>query len=130
MSEQDVPSEVRQLIAERIDSVVQLEILLQLLSAPEKTWSPDQIAKQLRIDPKWADGQLAELQARGLVAQPAPGVFQYGPATPELDQAVRMLDKAYTDRRVTVISLIFSKPVDKLRSFADAFRIRKDQTDG
>ena len=33
--------------------------------------------------------------------------------------------------RVTVIGMIFSKPIDKIRSFADAFRIRKDKpTDG
>jgi len=36
---------------------------------------------------------------------------------------------SYADRRVTVIGLIFSKPVDKIRSFADAFRIRKDRSD-
>ena len=46
---------------------------------------------------------------------------------PELDQAVVRLAKDYAERRVTVITLIFSKPVDKLRTFADAFRLRKDK---
>ena len=30
---------------------------------------------------------------------------------------------------MTVINLIFSKPVDKIRTFADAFRLRKDEDD-
>jgi hypothetical protein len=30
-------------------------------------------------------------------------------------------------RRVTVINSIYSKPIDKIRTFADAFRLRKDE---
>jgi hypothetical protein len=47
--------------------------------------------------------------------------------TPALDAAVAQLAKDYAERRVSVITLIFSKPVDKLRTFADAFRLRKDK---
>ena len=48
---------------------------------------------------------------------------RYGPE-PIDDRSA--LDRAYAERRVTVINLIFSKPIDKLRSFADAFRIKKE----
>lgn len=91
--------------------------------------------RNLRIDSGWAEGQLVELAARGLLAQinddsAAERMFQYQPQTPELDRAVAGLSHEYAERRVSVISLIFSKPMDKIRSFADAFRIRKERSDG
>jgi hypothetical protein len=123
-----ISQEVRALIAERIDSLVQLEVLLLLRAAPDRPWTAAEVAQALRIDPTWATGQLGDLAARGLLASAdVPGAYRYAPATPELVRAVTQLEKDYAERRVTVITLIFSKPVDKLRSFADAFRLRKDK---
>ena len=34
---------------------------------------------------------------------------------------------AYASHRVSIIGLIFSKPTSNLKTFADAFRIRKDK---
>jgi hypothetical protein len=60
-----------------------------------------------------------------------PRTFHYAPASGSpLDAAVAQLARDYAERRVTIITLIFSKPVDKLRSFADAFRLRKDNPNG
>lgn len=120
---------VRALIVERIDSVVQLELLLLLQASPERAWTAAEVAQELRIEPSWATGQLGELAARGLLAPApdAPGAYRYAPHPPELDATVVQLSKDYAERRVTVITLIFSKPVDKLRTFADAFRLRKDK---
>ena len=113
---------------------MQLEVLL-LLAAPAqagKVWTARELAQQLRIDEAWVEGQLRTMAAGGLVAASdatSPAQFRYEPRTPELAQAVDELAQAYADRRVTVIGLIFAKPTDKLRTFADAFRIRKDRTD-
>ena len=126
MSDEAVPKHVQQLIDERIDSVAQLEIMLQLQANPARAWSPGELAQAMRIDRAMAKVQLDDLCARQLVNCGTVGQYRYWPATPELDAAARDLARAYTDRRVTVIGLIFSKPVDKLRTFADAFRLRKD----
>jgi hypothetical protein len=124
-----ISQEVRALIVERIDSVVQLEVLLLLQANADRAWTAADVAQELRIEPSWATGQLRELAARGLFAPmpDAPATYRYAPNPPELDAAVVRLSKDYAERRVTVITLIFSKPVDKLRSFADAFRLRKDK---
>jgi DNA-binding IclR family transcriptional regulator len=113
---------------------MQLEVLLLLAGSPGKVWTAPDLAQQLRIDAAWVDGQLRTMTAGGLVAVseqsgPAPAQYRFEPRTPELAHAVDELAHAYADRRVTVIGLIFAKPTDKLRSFADAFRIRKDRTD-
>jgi hypothetical protein len=109
--------------------VVQLEILLLLFGQRERAWSSDDIARELRVDAAWVDSQLGNLCTNGVVTctTTKPLTYQYQPKSPELDQAVVGLAQAYADRRVTVISMIFSKPIDKLRSFADAFKIRKDK---
>jgi hypothetical protein len=107
---------------------MQLEVLLLIASQPQRAWTASDLAELLRIDPAWVDSQLRAMAVGGLVAghaDPAPG-FSFAPRSAELSQAVDELAKTYADRRVTVIGLIFAKPMDKIRSFADAFRIRKD----
>jgi len=124
-----ISQDVRNLIVERIDSVVQLELLLLLQANAGRAWTAAEVAQELRIEPSWATGQLGELAGRGLLAPApdAPDAFRYAAQSSALDAAVVQLTKDYAQRRVTVITLIFSKPVDKLRTFADAFRLRKDK---
>lgn len=133
MGEETIPPHVRAFITEYVDSVMQLEALLLVASQPQREWAAADLAQELRIDPAWVGTQLAGMAAQGLL-DPAgggsPTRFRYHPRTADLGQAVADLGQAYADRRVTVISLIFSKPVDKLRSFADAFKIRKDPPNG
>lgn len=130
--EEGISPQVRAFIAGQIDSVVQLEMLLLLHADAERAWSAADLAKELRIEPNWAGAQLTALAQRGLLGVvDATGLtYRYGPNTPELATTVEGLAQAYADRRVTIISLIYSKPVDTLKSFADAFRLRKDTPDG
>jgi hypothetical protein len=133
VSDEGIPQEVRAFITEHIGSVLQLELLLLLQKKRDRDFDAAEVVQELRIDPSWAAGQLDDLCAIGILAcDESNGTrrYRYSPKTPLLDSAVRSLDRAYTDRRVSVISLIFSKPTDKLRSFADAFRVRKDKSDG
>ena len=122
---------VKQFIADQVDSVMQLEMLL-LVRQTDEYWTPAELAGQLRIDPEWVESQLRIMVAGGLVVTSgeSPAQFRYEPRTPELAATVDELSRAYADRRVTVIGMIFSKPTDKIRSFADAFRIRKERPDG
>jgi hypothetical protein len=126
---------VRQLITERIDSLVQLEVLLLLVRPGGGTWTAQAVSDALRINPGYAAGELTTLRARGLAAVAGDAIggdpaYRYAPASPELDAAVQELVQAYADRRVAVVTFIFSKPVDKIQTFADAFRLRKGKSDG
>lgn len=133
MTEQQIPQRVRAFIADHIDSVLQLEVLLLIHASPGRQYTRADIARELRINPEWVEKQLVILQVKGLLAgQPngAEGTYQYAPKSPDLDDAVRGLAAAYVDYRVTVTSLIFATPNDQLRSFADAFRLRNQESDG
>ncbi len=122
---------VRRFIVDHVDSVEQLEILLLLHQHPGRTWDAEAVARELRISALSAGDRLEDQARAGLLArvEGSPGRFRYAPGTPALDEAVSGLATAYAERRVTVINLIFSKPVDKIRTFADAFRLRKGEDD-
>jgi hypothetical protein len=63
------------------------------------------VARELRIDAHSAARRLAE-------------------PTGGHDVEVDAVGRAYSERRVSVITFIFSRPTDRLRSFSDAFRIK------
>ncbi|RIL01347.1 MAG: hypothetical protein DCC71_17960 [Proteobacteria bacterium] len=125
------PEGVRRLL-DRIDSVAQLEVLLLLYRSAPDSWSARQLGEELRIEPAWAAEQLGILCDRGLLAatEDCEGLFHYQPATAELEKAVMALAAYYEAQRVAVIAFLYSKPTDRIRTFADAFRIRREDDDG
>ena len=131
-AEDAIPDEVKAFIAAHVESVLQLELLLLLHAQAPRPRTADELARELRIDAAWAAAQLASLAGAGVLAATVddPPAYRYEPRTSQLDAAVRGLAREYAARRVTIIGLIFSKPIDKIRSFADAFRFRKEKGDG
>ncbi|MCY1073534.1 hypothetical protein [Archangium lansingense] len=126
----DLPEEVRRFITDHIDSVEQLEILLLLHQHPERSWTAESVARELRISALSADDRLKDMARSGILAkvQGSEVEYRYAPSQ-QLGDVVAGLATAYAERRVTVINLIFSKPIDKIRTFADAFRLRRDDDD-
>jgi len=127
--ESRVPAHVRAFIHEHIDSVEQLEVLLLVRAHPGREWSAREVADELRIDPGSAEQRLEDLVRVGLLADGSAGV-RYAPETPELARQVDELAQLYQSHRVAIISVIFSRPSERIRSFADAFRIRRGDDDG
>jgi hypothetical protein len=129
----DLPEDVRALLLASIDSVMELEALLLLHRTAPAAWDAARIAADLRIQVRASADRLAALAERGLLrADPAadPLRYRYEPASEALGLAVDGLAQAYTERRVSVVQFIYAKPADKIRVFADAFRLRRDDSDG
>jgi hypothetical protein len=126
--------EVRALLLASIESIAELETLLLLHRDETAVWNAARVAAELRVEPRSAESQLTALAERGLLRPVTDGTergWRYGPATPALARAVDALAAAYDERRVSVVEFVYSKPaVDKLRVFADAFRLREDDSDG
>lgn len=116
-----LPQDIERFIGRYIRSVEQLEILLTV-RRERRAWTADALARELRIDAGSAARRLAELSADGFV-RPDAESFVYE-AKGELDAAVEALARVYNERRVAVISTIFSPSTDRLRSFADAFKLK------
>jgi hypothetical protein len=125
-----ISDEVKQFITDHINSLEQLEVLLLLQSNQTKEWSADQVARELRIDPNSTATRLADLYERRLLnvkQTENPPLYWYEPSTRTLERIVSELGRLYPDHRVSIINLIFSKPIDKIKTFADAFKLREDK---
>lgn len=120
--------EVKQFIVQNVESVAQLEALVLLRQDRERLWDGTGIAKSLYIPAQMGAALLAELQKRGFVrvSTQDSAKYSYDVADDRLDRVVGEVIVAYRDRRVAVTSLIYSKPLNKVQTFADAFRLRKE----
>ena len=125
MSE-DVPLELRTFIAEHIGSIAQLELLILLASDTKKLWTAEEAAKALYTAADMTYGLLEAMRVRGLLeADGGSERYRFAPKNPAWETLVRNLDRLYKERRLTVINLIYAGPVEKLQSFANAFRFRR-----
>jgi hypothetical protein len=129
VSKEDVPIQVRRFIDENIMSVEELETLLLLCSNPQKEWVPIEVSQELYTSIEAAKTRLADLRGRGLLKEIAEARFIYAPSTPQVGALVTELAALYKTRRVTIITLIYSKPSEQIRAFSDAFRIKKNGED-
>jgi hypothetical protein len=128
-----IPDSVRKFIADHIDSVEQLEVLILLREHRDRAITVEAINTQIRSSTTSVRGRLDALVRRGLVEQEGT-VYRYAPPA-ELDGVMAELTRNYAEQRFTVIELIFARPTDKLRAFADAFRVgtgksKKGKSDG
>ena len=122
----DLAPEVRALITEHISSVAQLEALL-LLRHADRWWTAAALSMELRADRGWLTGVLTDLCARGFCEQYSDAIpqFRFQPRTSELEKTITALAQDYLVYRMRVTELIYSKPSDAIRAFAQAFDLRK-----
>jgi hypothetical protein len=124
-SANQIPDDVQKFINDHINSLEQLEVLLLLKNNAAKSWTADEVSRGLFTSPESAAGRLKDLAARGfLVEAGTPPAYTYQPP-PDVHAVIAKLEQTYKERRISVINLIFSKPIDKIRTFSDAFRLRK-----
>lgn len=121
-----ISEEVLGFLSAYIDSAFRLDILLLLMSQPERWLSAEDVARELRLFPEPVARELQILTGYSLLegsTEPKP-TFRYRPSSADLDRIARLLERTYAERRTTVVTLIYSRPNDKLRGFADAFKLR------
>lgn len=117
--------EVHRFLSLHIESVEELEVLLLVRRSLDRGWSAEDVARELYSHPTSIVRRFQRLLGSGLVRETSPGQVQYAPRSAELDQAVARVAEAYRERRVAVVSLIASKPIENVKAFSDAFRLRK-----
>jgi hypothetical protein len=123
----DIPDDVKRFISANISSVALLEVLLLMKNSPARQWSADDIGKQLYTSAETAVVQLEGLRSSRLLIVDSDGkLYQFAPHNTVDREMIERLDRLYHERRVTVTNLIYSAPVDTVRTFADAFKFRKD----
>ncbi|NOJ92925.1 hypothetical protein D7W82_34030 [Corallococcus sp. CA049B] len=129
MTDAGLSSRVQRFLTTHIDSIEKLEVLLLLRARTERAWNAPAVALELRITEASAARRMAELKTGGLLLQDgeAQDAYRFSPGRSEDVQATAELAAAYSARRVSVISFIFSRPMDRVRGFADAFVLKQDR---
>jgi hypothetical protein len=125
-SDADFPEELGALIQECVPNLEAAETLLLLFHQRDRQWTPADVIAGLHptVTSDAAVRKYLEVFTdRGLVARRDNDAWQYQPASPELHTLVETLDRAHKRRPVTLVRLIYNL---KIRSFADAFKLRKD----
>lgn len=84
----------------------------------------DDLGKSLYMIPSAIRPTLDRFVASGLLTfnPQGDGTYVYNPSSSELEKVVRQCCQAYSDRRMSVIEVIFSAPIQHL---ADAFKIKQ-----
>lgn len=133
MAKDEIPEEVRKLIAEHIVSVEQLEVLLLVRERSGESWTPEGISEVIRTSPSSAEQRLRDLEARGFLSRErgegGEERYRFVP-NGRWDHSLARLAEQYAERHYSVIELIFSKPIQNLRVYSDAFLFRKEPSDG
>ena len=121
-----ISDELLQFIQTYVSSIWTLELLLLMRRSPERAWTADALNGELRSSRLIVANGLAALTTAGLVLGDANSTFYYRPARPELGVLADQLAAAYAEFPFAVTQAILAAPNDKIRIFADAFRIKKD----
>lgn len=128
MSNVQITPEIHRLIADHITSADQLDILLLLHSNSDRSWTARQVSEAVFTVPAAATMRLEQLASVGFLASSggADPTYTFAPSTPALRSGTDQLAAAYRSNRVAVIQLVFQKAADPLKTFADAFRLKRE----
>jgi hypothetical protein len=103
------------------------ELLLLLAKEPRRSWEPAELRTQLATATALSEADvlrcLDELQQGGVVARDADKRVRYRPS-PSNDGNVATLGRLYVARPVTLFRVIYALRDAKIKTFADAFKLR------
>ena len=125
MEDADFSDEFCRFLHACVPSVQAGELLLLLAGDPAALRAKEAAERVPAMGEAEATKILQALHANGLAMAGVDQAYQYRPASEALKAHVRMLAKAYEERPVTLIRIIYALRDSKIRSFADAFRVRK-----
>lgn len=125
----DIPEPIVRFVQSYLSSIEEMELLALMQSRPGFAWSVEGLARELGSTKESITGRLTGFIALRIVEMRLEGtgqVFVYTPADPDLATLLRDVVQTYRERRIAMTTLIYERPTTPLRSFADAFRLRKD----
>ena len=114
-------------IRERLPSTEQIDIVLLLRADRERSWSAPEVSRQLGTPPESTAMRLFLLASNGVVAfDGAGGIPRYRyTANAESNALIEELAAVYETRPGDVYDIVGTPTRDPLRSFADAFKLKK-----
>jgi DNA-binding IclR family transcriptional regulator len=113
-------------VGKAFNSIWPLELLLVLCQENRDRWQVKALIRELRANTEVVTQGLEALTTAGFVAVDSDQGYRLEPASPDMDDMARALADLYKRKPRAVMRAIFSAPKDRIQTFADAFRMRKD----
>lgn len=115
-------------IRERLPSAEQIEIVLLLRRDATKAWSAPEVSSELGTPPESTAMRLFLLASNGVVVFDGSGGlprYRYAAADPAVAAMIDEMAIAYDEDRDALLAIVGVQARDPLRSFADAFKLKK-----
>lgn len=114
---------LQRFVRERLPSLEQIEIVLLLRGDRTRTWSAPEVSQSLATPPESTAMRLFLLASNGVVS--FEGGRYRAASNAEDEPLLDELVEAYAQNRGALNALVGGQPADPLRSFADAFKLKK-----
>ena len=122
------PQSLLEFIQSCVPTLQAAEVLLFFASHPDRDFSVEEVVVCMRptvITVPAVKEYTALFATQDLVTY-AHGRFRYGPLSAAHEHAIGVLARAYDERPVTLIRVIYGVADSKIQSFADSFKLRED----
>ena len=119
---------LRAFLKGRFTSGDQIAIVLLLLDDPERSWTASEVAAALQMAPESTAMRLFLLASSGLIVFEPSGIprYRYAATDDTTDRLLRELAPLYAaDREEVLRDIDAAVQVDPIRTFADAFKLKK-----
>ena len=125
MGKQKISEGLKRFIREQIQTLARLEVLLLLHHHQPRALTLAEMSNELGFEHDAVEAQLAALEAIELVTHSNTEHFKYKyhPNNAAVGSMVDQLAVSYGTHRVPILSMILSEHPDRVRLFAEAFRI-------
>ena len=121
--ETDTEDDTVSFVRAAISSVCALELLILLRRERQRCFRPDQLVRELRSSQLAVAQALQHLTKSGLIEEMPESGYRYQQGSVQLDAICDRLESDYARRPVKIVRAILEAPDEKLRTFADAFRL-------
>ena len=134
----ELPEDIATFLHDHIESYEQLELLLLLRNEQQVSWTEEGLSRRLRIPASLIGAALAHLEHAGYVSITTPDAekrYSYLAQNDELEATMARLAQTYREQPMPIIKLMSANAIERvrtaaLRTFADAFILRKDKPRG
>ncbi len=106
-----------------ISSVCALELLILMRQERQRYFGADQLVRELRSSQLAVAQALEHLTKSGLIEEIPGAGYRYQQSSAQLDAICDRLESLYARKPVKIVRAILEAPDEKLRTFADAFRL-------
>ena len=127
MSLPPIPPRVLKFLAEKIDTVIELEALLIMSDDENRAWTEQEVAARLYTQPASAARVLDALSRRQLIAaEGKPPQYRFNQPHSDDRTLIAEVAQAYSRNVVAISTYIHSKASVSVKEFARAFDLKKE----